>query len=87
MQLQCGPVSVDHSVLSTLKSLASKSFAVLERGWKLMDVTLVDFKVTPTAIPSNSRSNSALHLTAKLYWPMSLITTLGESGLKEILNI
>ncbi len=47
MQLQCGPLKVEHSTLATLKNLAGKAFTVLERGWKLMDVTLVDFKVTP----------------------------------------
>ena len=32
-------------VIATLKKMAEKAFLVVERGWKALDVTLVDFKV------------------------------------------
>jgi len=43
--LVCGPLAVDTKVIEQLKSLAAKTFLVLEKAWALLDVTLVDFKV------------------------------------------
>jgi len=43
--LVIGGLSVDKQVLETLKKLAEKSFLIVEKAWKALDVVLVDFKV------------------------------------------
>jgi len=43
--MQCGPLLVDSSVLTMIKAMARKSFEILEKAWKKLDVVLVDFKV------------------------------------------
>lgn len=45
MNLNCGGLAIDNSVLNILKSLATRAFIVLEKAWNLQQVTLVDFKV------------------------------------------
>lgn len=38
-------MTVDQPIIDKLKSLALKTFVAVEKGWKLLDVVLVDFKV------------------------------------------
>jgi len=45
MNLNCGGIKVDKSILEIIKTLAIRSFIIIEHAWKLLDVTLVDFKV------------------------------------------
>ena len=47
MNIQKGPVTVDAGVIATLKDVATKAFAVVEKAWSKLDVTLVDYKVPP----------------------------------------
>jgi 5-(carboxyamino)imidazole ribonucleotide mutase len=44
-QLHCGPLVIDLALVNKLKTCAAKAFAVVEKAWKALDVTLVDFKV------------------------------------------
>jgi phosphoribosylaminoimidazole-succinocarboxamide synthase len=38
----------DWSRIETMKSLARRAFLILEKAWKRLNVTLVDFKVCVT---------------------------------------
>ncbi len=47
-------LSVDQKCIETIKDLAIKSFLVLEKAWKSLNVVLVDFKVE-FGVTSNSK--------------------------------